>query len=186
MALRTRANALGLALAAAVLGAPPASACDWWLLCDGWAQVGPPEPRSWGYRSAPRWHGNGYRQRYGYRAPPRRYGYYGAPAWAYGDPYAAWPSTAIPPTPWYLDTALPGANTPAIGLTAPVSSADGLLKGGLPARGPSLFGPDPVPAGNAWGYYYNAPPNGYYSAPSYWSPPSETPSWWLEPRRRRR
>jgi hypothetical protein len=76
------------------------------------------------------------------------------------------------PSRWYLGTALPGTSTNAVGMTPPVYGGQGLLMGALPAGGPTLFGPQPAPA---WGYYY---------APSY-GPPSETPSWWVEPRRRR-
>jgi hypothetical protein len=142
-----------------------------------------PAPATRGYRSPTR----GYR----HRDAPWSYGYT-SPARVYGDPYAAWPSTSIPPTRSYLNTATPVPNAGAIGLTMPVTSAQGLLEGGLPPNGPSLFGPDPPP----WGYAnggYGAPAYGYSGAPSYGyrtvrpygAPPADTPSWWLEPRRRR-
>jgi hypothetical protein len=123
-----------------------------------------------------------------YRGPPPAYGY-GAPPWAYGYTHMAVPSTALPQTRWYLRTApqVPEAST--VGLTVPITSAQGLLEGGLPARGPSLFGPTPPPAAPAWGYYpgyyYSAPPSRRYGAPWSSAPPPETPSWWQEPRRRR-
>jgi hypothetical protein len=72
----------------------------------------------------------------------------------------------------------------------PVTSQQGLLEGGLPAKGPSLFGPNPPsPPATSWGYYYSASPNGYYYTTPYYTPsygaPPDTPSWWVEPRRRR-
>jgi hypothetical protein len=100
-----------------------------------------------------------------YRHAPRAYGYRGA----------ARARTYRRESRWYLGTALPGASTNAVGLTPPVYGGHGLLMGALPAGGPTLFGPQPAPA-PAWGYYY--------AAPSY-GPPRETPSWWVEPRRRR-
>ena len=175
---------LSIALALLAFDAPQASACGWWTCGDG----------RYGYRPAP--------PAYGYRSPARAYRYRGAP-WAYGYtsparvygyPYAAWPSTSIPPTRSYLNTATPVPNAGAIGLTVPITSAEGLREGGLPPRGPSLFGPNRPPA---WGYYYGAPAYGYsyYGAPSYGyratrpysygGPPPDTPSWWAEPRRRR-
>jgi len=185
----------GPAIAVAVLAfnAPQAWACEWWTCRDG----------RYAYRSAP--------PAYGYRSPARTYRYRGAPRayrsrgvpWAYGytSParasgygYAAWPSTSIPPTRSYLNTATPVPNAGAVGLIMPITSAEGLREGGLPPRGPSLFGPGPP----AWGYAYGAPANQYYGdygAPSYGyratrpysygGPPPDTPSWWAEPRRRR-
>ena len=80
-----------------------------------------------------------------------------------------------------------------IGLTMPITTQEGLLSGGLPARGPSLFGPNPPPA--AWGYGYRGRAYGYrpayggpaygYAPPGYYAPPPDTASWWVEPRRRR-
>jgi hypothetical protein len=168
------------ALALPALGVPRAEACGLlWACAERQPFADRGAPRAYGYRSRPR----AYRHRgawwYGYTSPAR----------AYGDPYAAWPSTAIPPTRWYLGTALPAASTNTVGLTSPVASAYGLSHGGMPARGPTLFGPNSAPTGG-WGYYYGgyyygAPAYGYYAAPSRWAPPRETPSWWVEPRRRR-
>jgi hypothetical protein len=174
---------LGIALALIAFDALPSWACEWWVCGD--------EPHA--YRPVPRPY-------YGYRGPARAYRYGGA-AWAYGYtsparlygyPYAAWPSTSIPQTRAYLNTATPVPNAGAVGLTIPITSAEGLREGGLPARGPSLFGPSPPPA---WSYYYGGPGYGYYGAPaygyyatrpySYGAPPPDTPSWWAEPRRRR-
>jgi hypothetical protein len=155
-----------IALALLALGAPPAEACGWWPWQDG------------ACRRVPRAHG--------YRSLPPAYGY-GVPAWAYGDVYAGVPSGALPPTRWYARTAPRVPDAGAAGLTVPITSAQGLLEGSLPARGPSLFGPNPPatpPArGYAPGYYYSAPP--YYRVPWSSAPPPETPSWWQEPRRRR-
>jgi hypothetical protein len=167
---QNRRGGLGaVALAFLVLGAPHAEACSWWF----WGDVE--------CRRAPRAHG--------YRSPPPAYRY-GSPAWAYGDVYAGVPSTALPQSRWYLMTApqVPEANT--VGLTIPITSAQGLMQGGMPARGPSLFGPNPPPAPPASiyysGYYYSSPSSRrYYRAPWSNAPPPETPSWWLEPRRRR-
>lgn len=98
-----------------------------------------------------------------YRDAPRAYGYRS-------------------PSRWHLRTALPGVDANTVGLTPPVYGGQGLLMGALPARGPTLFGPQP-PSVAEWGYY-GTPAYGYY-APSYGRPPRETPSWWVEPRRRR-
>jgi hypothetical protein len=162
------------------LGAPPASACDWWWACGDrpYASRQPPAG-AYGYRH-PAWANRRGR-------PAWAYGY-SNPARAYGYAYAAWPSTSIPQSRWYLGTALQVPNANAVGLTAPISSSLGLAEGGLPARGPSLFGPNPPPDTTARAYYYGAPPYGYYYAPlsSYGAPPADTPSWWVEPRVRRR
>jgi hypothetical protein len=112
-----------------------------------------------------------------YRDAPR--GYYGGLGYR--------PSRRLPTSRWYLGTALPAGMTDTVGLTPPITNAQGLLYSALPARGPSLFGPDPGPA--YWGYangsYYGSPAYGYYAAPSRSVPPRDTPSWWIEPRRRR-
>jgi hypothetical protein len=209
---RRRCAAVGVALGLVAAGAAPASACDWLSPCAGPA---------YGYRSSgyvygsPAW---SYRyasptsryRAYGYRNGYRRYGYaswYGSPwygyddttpGWAYGYVYATRPSATLPPSEWYVDSALMVPNSASVGLTAPISSAPGLLESGLPARGPSLFGPSPPPP--AWGYrygHYYRPPSLYgypsygyrpaysYYVPSAYTPPRETASWWLEPRRRR-
>ena len=161
-----RYGGLGIAaLALLGLGAPEAAACGWLWACADRPQA------SRAYRDAPRAYGYGSAARArSYRRAARTYGYTGR-ARAYGSPYAG--RAAIRPSRWYLGTALPGANTAAVGLTPPVYGGQGLLMGALPAAGPTLFGPQPAPA---WGYYY--------AAPSY-GPPPETPSWWVEPRRRR-
>lgn len=173
---------IGLGVAALVLlgpGTPEASACGWLWPCDERPRAYRETPRTFGYGPPRRGHG--------YRRPAWTYGFT-SPARAYGYAYAAWPSTSIPPSRWYLRTALPGASTNTVGLTPPVYSLQGLQFGGMPARGPTLFGPQPTPPG-AWGYYYGgyygAPAYGYYAVPSPSTPPSETPSWWVEPRRRR-
>jgi hypothetical protein len=169
------------ALALLGLGAPKAAACGWLWPCTDRPYASRDAPPTYGYAS-PRRRGHGY-----YGKPRWSYGFT-SPARAYGNAYAAWPSTAIPPSRWYLRTALPGANTNTIGLTPPVYGLQGLQWGGMPARGPTLFGPQPTPPG-AWGYYYGgyygARAYGYYAVPSPSTPPSETPSWWVEPRRRR-
>jgi hypothetical protein len=153
-----------LAVAALALGlghrAPDAAACGWlWACADR-----PSTP--YGYRGAPRDH------RYG-DARPSGYGYR--------------PSRRLSSSRWYLGTALPAGRTDTVGLMPPITSAQGMLYSALPARGPSLFGPDPAPPG--WGYaygsYYGAPAYGYYAVPSRSVPPRDTPSWWIEPRRRR-
>jgi hypothetical protein len=178
---------LGAALALLAPSVPQASACDWWWGC---------RDRPYAERPAPRWHG--YRSQWRGYGPWRGYGYGGA-AWAYGytsperfygDPYAAWPSTSIPQREWYIRTAPPVPNANAVGLTMPVTSQQGLFEGGLPAKGPSLFGPNPPPPpATSWGYYYSASPNGYFYTTPYYTPsfgaPPDTPSWWVEPRRRR-
>jgi hypothetical protein len=180
---------LGMALALLAFDAPQAWACGWWTCGDG-RYAYRPTPRAHGYKSPAR----AYRYRspwgYGYRGGAWAYGYT-SPARLYGYPYAAWPSTSIPPTRSYLNTATPVPNADAVGLTIPVTSRAGLLEGGLPARGPSLFGPDPPPT---WGYAYGGPAYGYYGGASYGyratrpyaygGPPADTPSWWVEPRRR--
>ncbi len=187
---RGRYGALGVVIALALVGAPAASACGWRMCGDG-PYGYRPAPRAYSYRSPPR--------AYRYRSPTWAYGYRGAawahgytsPARVYGYAYAAWPSTSIPPTRSYLNTATPVPNAAAVGLTAPITSAEGLRESGLPPRGPSLFGPSPPPP--AWGYYYGpyAPPSyGYRPGPAYAyrpysGPPPDTPSWWAEPRRRR-
>jgi hypothetical protein len=168
-----------MALSLLALGAPPASACDWWWPCSDRPYAHRPAPRWYGYRAP--WRG------YGYRVPPWAYGFT-SPARVYGDPYAAWPSTSIPQREWYLRTGLPTPNANAVGLTMPVATRLGLMEAGLPGKGPSLFGPTPLPP-PVTGYYYTASPNGYlyntpYYTPSYGAPP-DTPSWWVEPRRRR-
>lgn len=150
---RDRYGGLGLALGCLMLGAPQAWACGWWWCDDG----------MYGYRQP---------RAYGYRSPTRGYRY----------AYAAWPSTAIPQTRAYLRSAppIPGTGTTvAVGLTAPIASADGLLQGGLPAKGPTLFGPPPPAPGYYSGYYYYSAPAYSYSGP----PPASA---WVEPRRRRR
>jgi hypothetical protein len=162
MAVPMRHIGLGVAAFALLgLAAPQASACGWLWPC-------------------------GDRPYATYRYGPPAYGYT-SPARGYRYPYAAWPSTAIPPSQWYLGTALPGASTDSVGLKIPITSQQGLLEAGLPAKGPSLFGPNPAPPG--WSYYnggyYGTPQYGYYAFPSPVTPPRETASWWLEPRRRR-
>jgi hypothetical protein len=165
-----QARYAGLGVAALALlgfGAPEATACGWLWACADRPQAGR------AYRDAPRayWY-RGPTRALSYRRGTRTYGYTSR-ARARFYPYAAWPS--IRPGGWYLGTALPGASTHSVGLTPPVYGGQGLLMGALPAGGPTLFGPQPAPA--AWGYYY--------TAPSYYGPPPETPSWWVEPRRRR-
>lgn len=173
-------GAVGIALAVLTLDAPPTRACGWWWLCDGPYADRPP-PRGYGYRSGPSPYRNGRAGwAYGYTSPDRVYG---------GNAYAAWPSTSIPETRSYLNTATPVPNAGAIGLTIPITSAEGLREGGLPPRGPSLFGPDPPPStwgyGGYYSYYYGAPAYGYGPARAYRGPPPDSPSWWVEPRRRR-
>jgi hypothetical protein len=156
------------------LGAPSASACGWLWPCAERPHASrayryAPEP----YTSRPRPHryrGAAWRYGYGYTEPPRAYH-------AYGYPYSAWSSPSVPP----LRSALPGGDTNAVGLTPSVYGLQGLQMGALPARGPTLFGPQAAPAAG-WGNYYGAPAYGY--APSNGGPPG-TPSWWVEPRRRR-
>jgi hypothetical protein len=170
-----------MAAACLVFNAPQAAACGWWMCGDG-RYAYRPAPPAYGYRSPAR--------TYRYRSAPWVYGYT-SPARVYGDAYAAWPSTSIPPTRTYLNTATPVPNAGAVGLTVPITTAAGLQEGGLPPRGPSLFGPSQPPA---WGYGYGGPAYGYYGAPSYGyratrpysygGPPPDTPSWWAEPRRR--
>jgi hypothetical protein len=184
-------GAIGLgiaALAALGPGVPQALACGWWECSNAPPAYLPPgetygfRPWAWGYRPAYRAGRRG--RAYGYVAPVPDYGddYYNL--------YAAWPSTFIPPSRWYLRTAPRVPNASVSGLSAPIASAQGLTQGGLPARGPSLFGPGPAPP--AWGYSYGAPAYGYgpaygyNGAPSYNGPPPDTASWWVEPRRRRR
>jgi hypothetical protein len=155
-----RYGSLGLALACLTLGAPQAWACGWWRCDEG---------------------------RYGYRQPPRAYGYRSPPR-AYRYAYAAWPSTAIPQTRAYLRSAppIPGAGTTlAVGLTVPIASADGLRQAGVPAKGPTLFGP-PAPAPGYYysGYYYSG--YYYYNGPRYSYSLPPPPTAWVEPRRRRR
>jgi hypothetical protein len=177
----TRLGGLSVAFAVLGLGAPQASACGWWWACDDAPYAYRPGPNGYGYgrRSRPRAY-------YGFRAPAWVYGYSNpARAW---DPYAAWPSTFIPQSRWYLGTTLPSPANSEVGLTMPVTSAFGLQAGGLPAKGPSLFGPNPPPA--ALGYYYssyNGSCTGYYyrsPSPSYYAPPPLTASWWATRRRR--
>lgn len=186
---------LGAALAVFGLGAPQASACDWWR-CSERPHAYRPAPHGYGSRSLGRGCGYSPCRSYGSHA----YGYGpGSAAWAYGytsleraygEPYAAWSSTSIPQYEWYEQTALPVPNANALGLFVPVTTQQNLLSGGLPARGPSLFGPNPPPPSpTSWGYYYSASPNGYYYTTPYYTPafgaPPDTPSWWVEPRRRR-
>jgi hypothetical protein len=158
------------------LGIPEASACGWLWACGD---------RPYTYRDAPRTYPYRPPGVYGYRRIPGSYGFT-SPERVYGYPYAAWPSASIPPRRWYLGSTLPGANTDAVGLTAPIASQQGLLESGLPAKGPSLFGPSAPPS---WSYYnggyYGTPAYGYYAMPSPVTPPRETASWWLEPPRRR-
>jgi hypothetical protein len=178
--LRRLVTVAALILALALSGAPPASACDWWWPCGERAYAARPVPWAYGYRTPPP-RGSGWA--YGYSNPAR----------GWGDVYAAWPSTSIPPSRWYERTAPPVPNADAVGLTMPITSAQGLAEGGLPAKGPSLFGPNPPPA--AWGYRYGRPAYGYtsaygapaygYAPPGYYAPPPDTASWWVEPRRRR-
>jgi hypothetical protein len=122
---------------------------------------------------------------YGYLSPRRARRYRGAWAYRYLDAsgygYAPWSATVRRGRQWQLPTALSAGRTDTIGLTAPRTSAQGLMYSALPAEGPTLFGPSPPP-----GYYYG----GYYGSAAYGyvspgGPPVETPSWWLEPRRRR-
>jgi len=182
---------LGIALAVLAFAAPQAEACGWWWACGDGRYAYRPAPRVNGYGSPARAYRYGRPSwAYGYRAAPWAYGYT-SPARFYGDPYAAWSSTSIPSTRSYLNTATPVPNADAIGLTVPITSGQGLLEGGLPPRGPSLFGPDPPPT---WAYAYGGPAYGYYGRPAYGyraappraygAPPADTPSWWLEPRRR--
>jgi len=143
---------LSIALALLAFDASQGSACEG-RPCADRPHAYRPAPRHHGYRSLPR----AYRYRpapwaYGYRNAAWVYGYT-SPARAFGDPYAPWPSTSIPPTRTYLNTATPVPNASAIGLTVPVTSGPGLQESGLPPRGPSLFGPSGPPA---WGYYYSA------------------------------
>jgi hypothetical protein len=163
---------VGLGIAALVLlgtGAPDAAACGWLWACTDRPQAGRAcrdDPRAYGHRGVarPRSH-RGAARTCGHTSRARGRGY----------AYAGRAGTSIPPSRWYLGTALPGASTHAVGLTPPVYGGQGLLMGALPAGGPTLFGPQPAPAA-AWGYYYAAPAYG---------PPRETPSWWVEQRRRR-
>jgi hypothetical protein len=122
---------------------------------------------------------------YGYVSPGRAYRY--RDAWRYryldasGYGYAPWSATVRRARQWQLPTALPAGSTNAVGLTVPITNARGLLNSALPAAGPTLFGPSPQ------GYYYGG---NYYGSPAYGyvplgGPPSQTPSWWVEPRRRR-
>jgi hypothetical protein len=186
---------LGIALALVAVDAPQTWACDWRVCGNARYSYRPAQPVC-GCRSPAR--------AYRYGRPAWGYGYGGAawaygytsPARAYGYPYAAWSSTSIPPSRSYLNTATLVPNAGAIGLTAPVSSGQGLLESGLPPRGPSLFGPSPPPSAYYYGPYgtpygyYRARSYGYRAGPSYAYrpydvPPADTPSWWAEPRRRR-
>jgi hypothetical protein len=156
----------GLAVAALALlglGAPEAAACGWLWPCADRPQA------SRAYGDAPR--------AYAYRRRAARARHYrrAAPTYVYTSRARAYGYAYAGRAGWDLGTALPAANTNAVGLTPPVYGGQGLLMGALPARGPTLFGPQPAPAA-AWGYYYAAPRYG---------PPPETPSWWVEPRRRR-
>jgi hypothetical protein len=160
-----RCGAIAAAFVLTMAEAPQARACNWWWACADRPSVARATPRAHAYRP---WAYGGAGWAYGYSNPARFY-----------DPYAAWPSTSIPQSRWYTSTALQVPNAAAVGLTAPISSGPGLLESALPARGPSLFGPPPPPS------YYGSPSYGYLTAPSYAPPPSDTPSWWLEPRRRR-
>jgi hypothetical protein len=151
---RHRYGRLGIALACLMLGAPQAWACGWWA-CD--------------------------EARHGYRQPPRAYGYRPQTR-AYGYIYAARPSTAIRRGRGYVASGPPLPDAGAVGLTAPIATAEGLLQGGLPGRGPTLFGPSPTAAGYAYGpgYYYS---NGYF-VPRYDYSRPPPPTAWVERRRR--
>jgi hypothetical protein len=164
---------LAILLSLLPLGAPDAAACDWWR-CPESTYASRPTARTHPARSYP----------YARRSdrPAWSYGYT-SPARARGYAYAPWPSTSMPSSGWYTETAMPVPNANAVGLTAPIATAEGLLEAGLPPSGPSLFGPDPPPP--TWGYYYGSPAYGYTAARRYRSPPADTPSWWVEPRRRR-
>ncbi len=172
---------LGIAtLALLALGAPRASACGLLWACSGERaytahrpahRVRAYRPR---YRLLPR-------SSYRHRHPAWGYGY-ANPARGYGDAYAPWPSTSMPQARWYLRTALPVPNAETMGLSAPApTSREFVLKSAMPSRGPTLLGPRR--ASTAGYYYYGAPAYGY--ARAYGSPPPDTPSWWIEPRRRR-
>jgi hypothetical protein len=160
--------AAALAGLGALLGAPPAAACGWlWPCADRSAYRDAP---SAAYRGCP-----GRRRAYGCRDS----GGYG---------YAPWYGTSRARV-WQPRSALPAESTREVGLTPPITSAQGLLYGGMPAYGPTLFGPSPPPPGYGYSYrggYYGYPAYGYYGydAPR-GGPPPETPSWWVEPRRRR-
>ena len=123
--LNLRNTRLGIVLALLLLGCTEAAACGWWD-CGN---------RAYGYRQPTR--------AYGYRSTTRVYGYI----------YAARPSTSIRPSRWYLRTAIPVPDAGAVGLTAPIATADGLMEGGLPGKGPTLFGP----SATTQGYYYTSP-----------------------------
>jgi hypothetical protein len=173
-------SALGIALALLVLDASQSWACGWWWTCADGPRAYRPPPPGYGYRGPAR--------AYRYRNVAWAYGYT-SPARVYGDAYAAWPSTSIPLTRSYLNAATRVPNAGAVGLTVPITTAEGLREGGLPPAGPSLFGPDPPPSwgygyygGRSYGSYYGPPPYGYRAARM---PPADTPSWWVEPRRRR-
>jgi hypothetical protein len=166
----SRSSVISAVLALLVVGTPQARACDWWWACGERSHANRQAPPAYGYRRLPRPYRGG-AWAYGYSSPARAY-----------DPYAAWPSTSIPESRWYTGTALQVPNAAGVGLTAPTASAEGLLEGGLPPRGPSLFGPPAPPPG--WAYAYGVPSYGYAPARAY-GPPSDTPSWWVEPRRRR-
>jgi hypothetical protein len=165
---RRCAGALGLALGL-LLGRPQAWACGWWEW--GCKEGG------YGYRQparARRYDGYGYS---GFRRAPRARGYY------FNYP-AGLPSTYLRRNP-VSGPALPDAGSG--GLTAPYATADGLLETGLPARGPTLFGPPAPPPGS---YGYN-PTLGYYSGYAYYGPSGfytysgpPPPTAWLERRRR--
>lgn len=151
--------ALALLGLAAPLGATEAAACGWLWPCADRPHVGR------AYRDGPRAYGYGSRMwAPRYRGVARGYAYTGR-SWTSGR--------------WYLGTALPATGTGPVGLTALVVR-DGQVWGGMPAEGPTLFGPQPA---SAWGYAYGPPAYGYRAARSY-GPPRETPSWWVEPRRR--
>jgi hypothetical protein len=109
--------------------------------------------------------------RHGYRQPPRAYGYR-SPARAYRYGY-----TSVRTRRSYRLSGPPLPVAGAVGLTAPVATAEGLLEAGLPGRGPTLFGPSAAPPGYSYvpGYYYA--PRYDYSRP----PP---PTAWVERRRR--
>jgi hypothetical protein len=100
MTICTRLGGLSVALAVLGLGVPQASACGWWWACGDTPYAYRPGPNRYGY---------------GYRSRPRAHYAYRGPAWVYGysnparawDPYAAWPSTSIPQSRWFLSTALP-------------------------------------------------------------------------------
>jgi hypothetical protein len=144
---------LGVVLFALAVASPQqASACDGSWLCGDRAFTSRWAPRAYGYRYR---HGHAYRARrrgYGYRGAGWRYGYT-SPARAYGDPYAAWSSTSIPASRWYLNAAPPIVNSGAVVVMAPTFTNPGPLTYGEVGRGPSLFGTETT-SGYSSGYGY--------------------------------